>query len=79
MCSGICIKSNLFVIAVSGGSTRAHGQPSQKSINLKNNGGDVSKKFPASHPGFKLYQEIAEYGDEEIKRELAMDQELEYE
>jgi len=73
------VKSNLFGIAVSGGTTRTHGQPSQKSIDLKNKGEGVSKKFSTSQPGFKFYLEIAEYGDEEIKRELAMDQELEYE
>ncbi len=73
------VKSNLFGIAVSEGSTRSHGQPSQKSINLRDKGKEISQKFTTDRLGYRFYQEISEYGEAEIRRELAMDQEMEYE
>lgn len=73
------VKSNLFGIAVSGGSTRSHGQPSQKDVDLRDNGRAMSKKFQLTHPGYKFFEEVAEYGENRIKEELERDQEMEYE
>lgn len=73
------VKSNLFSIAVSGASTRSHGQPSQKDINLRDNGKEVAKKFQISQPGRNFFEEVSEYGESRIKEELARDQEMEYE
>jgi len=73
------VKSSLFGIAVSGGSTRSHGQPSQKNIQLRDKGEEIAKKFQPGHPAEQFYKEVSEYGSVQIKEELERDQELEYE
>lgn len=73
------VKSNLFGIAVSGGSTRSHGQPSQKDVELKDRGRETSNNFELTHPGYKFYREISEYGETRIREELERDREMEYE
>lgn len=73
------VKSNLFGIAVSGMHSRGYGQPSAKNIQLQDKGNEIAQYFNSGHPARSFYQEISDYGKNEIKEELARDQELDYE
>lgn len=69
------VRSNLFGIAISGGSSRSFGEVSAKSQNLAARGKETAKLFSAEHPAHQFYLDVGSYGDEKMQQELAQDEE----
>jgi hypothetical protein len=69
------VRSNLFGIAISGGSSRSFGEVSAKSRNLSTRGKDTAKLFSEEHPAHQFYLDVGNYGDETMQQELAQDEE----
>ena len=70
------VRSNLFGIAVSGGRHRSIGVPSEKCLQLKKMGKEISERFDSSHPARQFYLDVSNYGNREIKEELQRDEEF---
>ncbi len=70
------VKSGLFGSAAYGTKHGAPGQPMVEDVKLRDQVGNVSQRFQQGSPTQRFYLSLAEYAQEEIRDDLARDEEL---
>jgi len=70
------VRSELFCSAISGTRTGSPGQPMPQDVRQRDQAEEMLKKYPAGSPTYKFYYSLLKHAENEIKDQLARDEEL---
>lgn len=70
------VKSALFHSATTGARSGISGQPMPQDERLRDMAEEISRTFPAGSPSHKFYSALSKYAENEIRDQLARDEEL---